>query len=248
MTARTCRSSRPSTVLLGEIAARAAGAEHPPAEVRAGVAHEGADEDVDHHPLAVRQPAQQHGVGEREADPVDAEERDRHAADARARLQQRQREQHRQRGDRHQQDLVLPPVWAAMSSPARAEQPGEACRVSSLVHLEQLVHAERPTPPAPPRTRGRPQRSRNAPRRGRAPRQDDAHRSSERRLCPRVDPAGPRGARPTGGGAPRRPRRPRLERLSARRSAAGARVLGGAASKAARAKSGHSSSRNTSSE
>ena len=94
-------------------------AEQPPAEVGAGVAEERADEHVDHDALPVRQSAQQHRVGEREADPVDPEQRHRHPPDARAALSERQREQHRQRGDRDQQDLELAAVER------RGEQAGE---------------------------------------------------------------------------------------------------------------------------
>ena len=92
-------------------------------------------------PEAVRQPAQQHGVGEREADPVDAEQRHRHAAHARARLQQRQPEQQRQRGNEHEQHLELVAVVGGQQQCSERHEAGQTHGMRAAVHRVQLVQA-----------------------------------------------------------------------------------------------------------
>ena len=161
--------------MFGEIARRKrAAAEHTPAEIRAGVAEERADEHVDHDPLALRQSAQHHRMREREADPVDPEQRQREPADVRSRLQQRQAEDERQRGDGGEQHLCLAAVQRGEQQAGEREEAGEPRRARARIHRVQLVHADDAEHEQADREDQAPfdheeQRERDRPRRGEQP-------------------------------------------------------------------------------
>ncbi len=170
-------------------------------------------------PQPVRQAPQQHGVGEGEPDPVDPEQRQRHPPHARVALVDGQHEQHRQHGDRHQQDLELVAVQRRRQQACQAEEAGQPHRMGAIVHRVQLVHA-------------------HAPEREQADREHEAaldvDEQCERDGRKRDDRS---RAQVRAFAAHRPPKRRRRSENSA-----------SDCSSASRVKSGHSSSRNTSSE
>ena len=79
---------------------------------------------------------------QREADPVDAEQRDRHADRAGLALEERQAEQQRHGRDGDEQDLELAAVLRREQQPGEREQPREAHGMGAVVHRVELVHAD----------------------------------------------------------------------------------------------------------
>ena len=115
--------------------------EHPARQIGGRIPQEHADEHVEHDGVSVGQPAQQHGVRQGEADPVDPQQRHSHAHHARLALHDRKPEQHRQGRYGNEQDLELVPVERREQQPGERDEAGEAHRVHAVVHPVELVHA-----------------------------------------------------------------------------------------------------------
>ena len=194
----------------------------------------------------MREAAQQDSVGQREADPVDPQQRHEHPPQAGPALQQREHKQQRKRDHRDEQHLVVAAVQRRGQQSGECDKAGQAHRVGALEHGEQLVHAHSPEHEQPHREHGSPlddeeQRHRDRRHRGDQPRaQVRALAGGGPATAARAGaaPAGPTGAR-AGSHRPayRLPKRRRRREYSA-----------SDCSRASREKSGHSSSRNTSSE
>ena len=205
-----------------------------PEELAAGhrraVADEDADEDVDDDAVAVRGVAQEHRVGERQADPGQPQHGQRRAARGAPRaLEQRDREHERQRGDEDEQDRARVAPVRRRQEPEQPREPGQPRGTGLRVQAEELVQAGEAEQPHPGRE-------------DEAPLGDDEDRERDGRDGDEDPPAHPRPAdRParralTRGGHQRPPKRRRRDAYSAR-----------LASNASRVKSGQSSSRKTSS-
>src|SRR3954468_14625479 len=193
-------------------------AERAPAEVRADVAGDGPDEDARDDAAPVGQVAQEHRVSDRDADPRHAEHAERQPRPRRARRRQRHGEQHGEERDEREHHRVHVAELRGDDQADDAEEPRELRRSRVLVERQQLVHADEPEEPDPG---GEP------PAAG----HDDRDRERDRGHA-EDDP------RPEVRAAHQRP--PKRRRRSP--------YSASAASNAARSKSGHSSSRNTSSE
>ena len=121
-------------------------AEGAAAEVGAGVPRERPEQHHEHERAAVVEPAQQHRVGEPEADPVDAEhgrgeaERDPLAQRARP----GQEEQHGQERHEREQHVALVAERGGDHEPGDAEEARQPHRPHALEHREQLVDADEP--------------------------------------------------------------------------------------------------------
>ena len=191
----------------------------------------------------MQQLAQQHRVGDREGDPVDAQHGGRHRRGraAAARPEQHEAEEHRQRRDGDQQDLELAAVLRGQHQRDHGDEAGELDRVRAVEQLVELGQAhdsdrcstEREDQPALGDDEDREDDRRD--------RRQDAPAQIRAAVAPSTPPR-PAGARRWAPAAPRpRHQRPPNRRRRASNSASDS-------AKASRVKSGHSSSRNTSSE
>ena len=222
---------------------------------------EGPDQDVDHDRLPVRQVAEQDRVGEGEADPVDPEEGHGDRPDRRPGGRQREAEGHRKRDHGHQQDLELGAVVGRQQQPGEGQQTGQPHRAGPGVHPVELVQADPPEHDQPDREDEAPFDHQEQGHRDRRDRGEHPGAEIRPPLPPTTGPPLPAPAPPSGSGLPlpavsrpgrssrgsgsgghqRRPHRPPNRRCRSAYSASDS-------SSASRVKSGHSSSRNTSSE
>ncbi len=150
--------TRPSTVLFGEISgARRSAAEQSPTEVRAGVAEERADQNVDHDPVAVRRVAQQNRMRDGKADPTSPRAGSAAIASVGRRRSLRQSTARNVTGTLATAAPISacsPPSWAATHIPTTAATATTVHRPPLRQHRRELddtsrAHHRRPPPSRP---------------------------------------------------------------------------------------------------